>query len=487
MEIATISFAFCILGTLAVGLWASRRGKSEAVDYLLSSRDHGAVVTSLSASATDVSGWVLMGLVGMAFSTGLGVLWVIPAGLLGYALNWGLVARRIRERSKADGFVTFPGFLASGYSSKMSAAVRLITSIVILVFLTYYVSGQFNAAGKALRTFFEIPYELGVIVALAISLPYVIVAGMRGTSWSDVVQASLIGIAVIFVPIAALSHVGGLGSVVEGLRNIDPAMVSLTSGKSGSDAILHIVFWLSIGLAYPGQPQILTRFMAAKDDHAVTRGRWIAVGWFLLVSTMAVLAGLTARVGFADNAAIVQDSEQIIPALAALFLPAVLVGVVLAAVTAAIMSTADSMVLVLLTTLLADIRNVDSAKTKSFSIATRIGVGTIVAGTAAAIAFLSERKVFTVVLEAWAILGGAFVAVVFYRLWWDRTSPVATLAGIIAGLVAALFLNGDNYQIQIAASIIASAVAVAIAHVATAKATPLPQIADTPNSSEGVS
>ena len=271
-----------------------------------------------------------MGLVGMAFSTGLGVLWVIPAGLLGYALNWGLVARRIRERSASDGFATFPGFLSSGYASRISAVIRLLTSVIILIFLTYYVSGQFNAAGKALRTFFDMPYEWGVLGALAISLPYVVVAGMRGTSWSDVVQATLIAVAVIFVPIAALMHIGGIGNMFSDLRGIDPSMVSLTSGKTGLTPLSILCFGFRLVWPYRDSRKSLLVSWRQRTT-AVTRGRWIAVGWFLLVSTMAVLAGLTARVGFADEPAIMQDSEQIIPALAAMFLPFLLVGVVPAA------------------------------------------------------------------------------------------------------------------------------------------------------------
>lgn len=466
MDIATVSFAICILITLGVGLLAARRGTESSTDYLLSGRDHGPIVTSLSASATDVSGWVLMGLVGMAYSTGLGVLWVIPAGLLGYALNWGLVARRIRAQSVASDTETFPAFLSYGFTPKTSAVIRLMASAIILVFLTYYVSGQFNAGGKALRTFFNIPYELGVVIALAISLPYVIVAGMRGTSWSDVVQAVLIAIAVVFVPIAALNQAGGFSELHSKLNSIDPNLVSLTAGNTGTDALLYIVFWLSIGLAYPGQPQILTRFMAARNDKAVTTGRWIAVAWFLLVASMAVVAGLAARVGFSDNAAIAQDSEQIIPALAAVFLPALLVGVVLAAVTAAIMSTADSMVLVLITTLLSDVRGKHAGSAKKYQLWSRVIVGTVVAVAAATLAFLAERKVFNVVLEAWAILGASFAPIVFYRLWAKRISSVAIVAGMVVGLLSAILLGG-NYQIQIAGAMIASVVAISVAHLVT--------------------
>ena len=238
-------------------------------------------------------------------------------------------------------------------------------------------------------------------------------------------------------------------------------------------------------MAYPGQPQILTRFMAAKDDQALTRGRWIAVCWFLLVSGMAVLAGLAARVGFADNPAISQDAEQIIPALATLFLPAILVGVVLAAVTAAIMSTADSMVLVLITTLLSDVGNIGRKKVAKFHLWFRLLVAIAVAGVAATLAFLAERKVFNVVLEAWAILGSSFAPVVFYRLWVKNASAPATVAGMLTGLAGAILLNGDNYQIQIIVSLFASSVVIAIVHfLATRRTQAMQPVADTPPTSE---
>lgn len=464
MEIATAAFVFCMVLTMLAGLLAARRGTKTSVDYLLAGRDHGAVVTSLSASATDVSGWVLMGLCGMAFSSGLAVIWVIPAGLLGYLLNWGFVARRLRAASAEQGSETFPEFLSAGFGAKAAMLVRLVASLIILVFLTYYLSGQFNACGKALRTFFGISYEWGVIAALGIILPYVIVAGMRGTSWSDVVQAILIAIAVIFVPVAALFDVGGISALYSKLQATDPALVSITGGKSSWEAVLYIMFWLSIGVVYPGQPQILTRFMAAKDDVSLTRGRWIAVCWFTLVASMAVLAGLAARAGFANVPAIAQDAEQIIPALANVFLPAVMVGIVLAAVTAAIITTADSMVLVIISTVMADASSLIRKKLTSFSLVLRVFVGLFVASIAALLAFLSDRSVFNVVLDAWAILGSAFTIVVFYRLWIKTSTASGCILGMICGMITAFLLNGDNYQIQIIVAVLVSAVAVGFGH-----------------------
>ncbi len=465
MGIATITFILCMAATIAIGMLALTRGKKTSVDYLLASRDHGAIVTSLSASATDVSGWVLMGLVGMSFRIGISALWVLPAGLLGYYLNWGLVARRLRAISVEQGSETFPEFLASGFSGKSQLIVRLLASLVILVFLTYYLSGQFNACGKALKAYFNISYEWGVLAALAIIFPYIIVAGMRGTSWTDVVQAVLIAIAVIIVPIVALHEVGGLSSLYGKLKAIDPSLVSWTSDKRGGEAILYVLFWISIGAVYPGQPHILTRFMAAKDTKSLSRGRWIAICWFLLVASMAVLVGLAAKAGFADTPKIAEDAEQILPVLAGVFLPSFFVGIVLAAVTAAIMTTADSMVLVIISTLLADANSIiGKKKANYFSLTFRAVVGIVVASSATILAFLSNRSVFTVVLDAWAIIGSTFTIVVFYRLWVKNPSAISVVVGMALGLISALFLNGDHYQIQIIVSLGISLLGVVLTH-----------------------
>ncbi len=459
MGVIGIAFVAATIITIGAGLLAVRRRGGQSTDYLLASREQGTLVTSLSVAGTDVSGWVLLGLVGMAFTNGMSVIWVLPAGVLGYFLIWGLVARKLRRDSESFGSQTFPEFLSAGFGPRIAAAVRLVASLVIVVFLTLYLSGQFNGCGKAMHSFFDVPYEWGVLAGIPIMLPYIIFAGMRGVGWSEFVQALLIAVAVVLVPLTALGHAGGFVSMYEQLQSVDPKLVSWTGGKVGSDALMLILFWLSIGLCYPGQPQILTRFMAAKDERALLHGRWISVAWFLLVASMSVLLGWSARVAFAAVPAVASDPEQILPVLARQFLPAALVGLVLAAIICAIMNS--SMVFTILTTIIADFAALTGRRIERFGLGVRTITGVLIVGSAAAVGILGERSIFKVVLDAWAVLGAAFAPVVLYKLWAKRASGFAVLAGIVVGCASAIILNGTEYQMLAALAIGASAVGIA--------------------------
>jgi Na+/proline symporter len=463
MSVVAISFAVCTLLTILAGVVAVHGRKQDAGEYLLSNRTLGTLVTSLSVSGTDVTGWIFMGLVGAAYTGGLSVIWVLPAGMIGYFLLWALVARPLRKNAEATGAHTFPEFLSAGFPSLSARLIRGCAALVILVFLTMYLSGQFNASGKALYSFFQLPYEWGVLAGIPLMLPYIVVAGMRGVGWSEFAQAILIAIGVVLVPLIAFAHTGGFSPLIHGLQAADPALVSVTGKKVGFDAVMLVVFWLSIGLCYPGQPQILTRFMAAKDDETLVRGRWISFGWFLLVAAMSVLLGLCARVSFSDVTAISSDPEQTLPVLANRFLPPALVGLVLAAIMCAIMNS--SMVFVILTALIADTMALFGKRPDRYGLVFRSSAGLLVVGGAATLALLGERSIFKVVLDAWAVLGATFGPVVFYRLWTRQPRSSALLAGMASGCVAAVLLNGHD-ESQMVLSVAAAALAVVLVHFA---------------------
>ena len=463
MDLVAIIFVVCTAAYIGAGLVAARHGSSSANDYLLADRSQGTLVTSLSVSGSDVSGWVLLGLVGMSFKNGLSVIWVLPSGLLGYFLIWGLVAKKLHRQSSEHESKTFPEELSAGFGLRTSASIRFCASLVIVVFLTLYLSAQFNACGKAFHSFFDLPYELGVLAGIPIMLPYIIVAGMRGVGWSEFVQALLIAVAVVIVPLIALGHAGGPISLYKSLESIDPSLTSWTAGRTGNDALLLVGFWLSIGLCYPGQPQILTRFMAAKDEATLASGRWFSIGWFLLVAGMSVLLGWSARVSFAEVPTISSDPEQILPVLARMFLPTALVGVVLAAIICAIMNS--SMVFTILTTIIADFAALTGKRVDRFSGMARTITGLLIVGSAAAMAILGERSVFKVVLDAWGVLGASFAPAILYKLWSPHPRGIALLLGMITGCVSAIAWNGTEYQML--ASLTVGATTIAATHFLT--------------------
>lgn len=469
MTTATIAFVACTLLMASIGLfaWARSRGGS-ASDYLLADRSSGAWATALSGASSDTSGWVVMGLIGIAFTTGVGTLWVVPAGWLGYALNWWLVAERLRRQSAMTDADTLPHLLSAGGATggpTVRWLVRLVAAVVLVCFLTTYMSGQSLASGKLISTSLGVTLDAGIWIALALVFPYLVLAGFRGVVWSDMAQATLILVALLVVPTAALLNAGGLGSVLEMLRVEDPALASFIGGRDGWSAVLFVVFWLSIGLAYPGQPHILARFMAARSSQAISSGRLIALSWFTIIVTMSVLTGVCARAAYAeivDGA----DSERVLPILAAALLPGLAAGAALAAVLAASITTLNSQLFSVVSSLLADTSGLLRRPAPRLSGVVRTAVVLLVGAVASLLATFAERDVFNVVLDSWSILGAAFGPAVIYTLWVRRSLSLVTLIGMVVGASSAMLLTAAGGEVRLAASVAAAAAAIAIAHAA---------------------
>ena len=337
----TISFIIYTVGIVLVGLYAAKFASRSTSDYLLASKGLGAWVTALSASASSESGWVTLGLVGTAFNEGLAALWVAPGCLMGYVFNWWVMAHPLRKYAEEHEVYTIPDLLASIYKDR-AVVVRAISVIVIFFMMTAYVAAQFNAAGKAFEAVFHIKYQLGVLIGAGIVVVYTVSGGFRAVAWTDFVQGSLMWLALVVLPIVVIIHAGGFGQMFTTLKSMEPGLVNITSKKVGFAALGLIIGWLGIGLGYPGQPHVLLRFMAARDRKAINTGRIVAMTWGVFVFTGAVFLGLATRAVFK----VLPDAEQALPIISIQLLPGVLAGLMLAAVLAAICSTADSQLLV---------------------------------------------------------------------------------------------------------------------------------------------
>jgi len=431
----TISFVIYTLGIVLVGLYSAKFATRSTSDYLLARKGLGAWVTAISASASSESGWVTLGLVGTAFSDGMTVFWVVPGCLLGYLFNWWVLAHPINRFTASHEIYTVPDLMAALFEDR-AFALRIISVGVIFVMMTTYVAAQFNAAGKAFEAVFHVTYEVGVLIGVGIVVLYTMTGGFRAVAWTDFFQGLLMWIALIFLPLITIHHAGGWSGIVSTLASQDPTLVSGTGGKTGFAMFGLIAGWLGIGLGYPGQPHVLLRFMAARNEQAIRRGRIIAMVWGTVVFTGAVVLGLSCRALFGT----LPDAEQALPIIAVQLLPGALAGLMLAAVLAAICSTADSQLLVASSSISHDLyarltgKDLDSRHVVAMD---RLAVG-ILGLLAMLLALSKNRVIFEFVLYAWAGLGAAFGPPLILGLFWKRTTSLGAIAGAVTGFLTVL-------------------------------------------------
>jgi len=435
------SFALYTVLIIGVGLYSSKRQKKTDEDFVLANRELGPWVSALSASASAESGWVMLGLVGMAFSSGLSAFWIVPGIAAGYLFNWFVLAERLRKASAASGSVTLPQYICHRFGAD-SKALRIISVTIITAAMLGYVAAQMNAAGKAFDAVFQMPYWIGVLVGAGIILTYTVIGGFRAICWTDVVQAGFMFIALIAMPIITYFQFGSWAEVASAIASIESSnpdieLLSLSGGKAGGALIGFVIGMLGIGLGYPGQPHILSRFMALEDSGAANRGGKIAFSWFLIVYTGAIIFGLLARAHFGN----IGDPEQALPLAVTEFLPPILGGFVIAAIVSSICSTADSQLIVVSSALSRDVFGWGKADAsgggQQFIRLDRIVL--VVIGLLSVLFALSENRViFVFVLYAWGVLGAAFGPVMILGLLWPKANRQGAIAGMLTGAIVAI-------------------------------------------------
>jgi len=427
------SFLVYSLAIVGFGLWSTRMRKKTDDDFVLANRELGPWASSLSASASSESGWVMLGLVGEAYAFGLSAIWIVPGIAAGYLFNW--FAKRLRRHTSETGAATLTQFISSRFGTD-SLALKLVPVAVITLAMLGYVAAQMNAAGKAFNAVFELPYEWGVVAGAIIILAYTITGGFRAICWTDIIQASFMVIALIFMPIITFVKLGSFEAVGNALAEADPALLTWASGNVGWAGLGFVIGLLGIGLGYPGQPHVLSRFMAAKNDKTVKRAGMISMVWFILVYTGAIAFGLFARAYFGD----LTDPEQALPIAVGEFLPAVLGGFVIAAIVSAICSTADSQLIVVSSTISRDVLPMIRSKAATFLQTQRADriVLVLLAMLSIVFALTENRVIFEFVLYAWSALGAAFGPVVILGLLWKGCTGKGAIGGMLTGALVTI-------------------------------------------------
>lgn len=431
------SFIVYSLFIVGVGLYSSRRRKDTTDDFVLANRELGPWAAALSASASAESGWVMIGLIGEAFIEGMSALWIIPGIAAGYLFNWFVVADRLRKSTLHTGAATLPQYICNRYG-RNSSALRWISVAIITLAMLGYVAAQMNAAGKAFEAVFHLEYYLGVLAGAVIIFAYTITGGFRAICWTDVVQAGFMMVALIGMPIIMLAHLGGWDVAAHNLLADSPDLLTVSGRHSGLALLGFIVGYLGIGLGYPGQPHVLARFMASRDTSVVHQARWIAFVWMLLVYVGAIIFGVLAHANYGS----LGDPEQALPLAVGQLLPAVLGGFVIAAIVAAICSTADSQLIVVSSIISRDViakGNTDSSAGGAARFLRIDRITLTILGVIAVLAALTKsRVVFEFVLYAWSALGAAFGPVVILGLLWKRATKAGAVTGMIVGVVTTI-------------------------------------------------
>ncbi|MGB5345248.1 MAG: sodium/proline symporter [Woeseia sp.] len=418
---------------IGVGIWASRR-TSSVEDFFLAGRGLGAWVAAISASASSSSAWTLLGVSGAAFAWGLPALWLFPATVGGFLLNWYWVAPRLKSLAASEGAVTLSSVLAPASFAAQRSLVLRVAGIIIVFCFVFYVASQFEAAGKAFAAVFGLSKNLSILTGSAIVLAYTLLGGFWAVSVTDTVQGFLMFLAALLLPIMALIAAGGPADLLAGLQ-LRAGQGSPLAGSSLAMVVLFVIGTLGIGIGYPGQPHVVNRYMALRDARSLQQGRIIAIVWAVIVYAGMLLLGLCARVLYSELA----DNEQVLFYAAEQLLPAVLAGIMLAAVLSAIMSTADSQLLVAASAISHDWGLGEGKKHRGLGRSRLTVVIVLLAATALALVWRAD--IFSRVLFAWAALGSAFGPVLLLRLAGREVSAASTLGAMLLGFGLTVLLS----------------------------------------------
>jgi len=442
-----IAFVIYVTIVLGIGFYAYIRTKN-ASDYFLGGRNLSPAVSAISAGASDMSGWVLLGLPGYAYMAGLEAFWITLGLTIGVAANWMLMAKRLRVYSVLlDDAVTVPSYLQRRFGDT-KPWLKIIAGLAILLFFLFYVGSGLIAGGKLFNAVFGLDYTVAVIAGVVLILVYTLFGGFLAVSWTDVFQGLLMLAALIAVPVLVISNSGGLGGFTDKVAAVNPELLNIfTNAKGVSLSLLEIISLLGWGLGYFGLPHVLARFKAIRSADDVGQATVIGVSWAFMGYLMAILVGLCGTVYLAVPLA---DPERVFIELTSLIFHPLIAGVLLAAILAAIMSTVDSQLLVCSATLAEDLYPMMVKEPLSSEKRLQIGrVAVIVlALMATVLAMKPDSKVLEVVSYAWAGLGASLGPAILLSLYWRSMSAAGALAGILAGGATVIIweaLGGSGY------------------------------------------
>ena len=417
---------------LLIGFWAQRRVNSEQ-DFFLAGRQLGPWVAAISYSASAASAWTLLGMSGLAFTIGVSALWVALGAVLGCAFSWWILAPRIMNIGATENLLSATEFIALGTRGRQRQAIITLVSLIILFCFVVYIASQFQGAGNTFAATFNISSAQSIALGGAIILAYTLLGGFWAVSVTDTLQGLLMIFTAVLLPVAAIAHLGGPMGFWQALgEHSDGNYMSLSGNSLGLTAAGMIAGSLLIGISSFGQPHLVARFMALRDVRALRQGQIIATTWYAVVFLGMYLVGLAGRVlvGELDN------PEQVFFAVNAALFPSIMGAILLAAVLSAIMSTADSMLLVAGTTVAHDLGITERHKLQALTLS-RLVIAAI-SILAIAVAIYIPATIFQRVLFAWVAIGSALGPIIVCRSLQLKIAPQRVLPAIAVGFLAAV-------------------------------------------------
>ena len=440
----TITFVIYILAMIGIG-FAAWRYTRDLSDYILGGRSLGSFVTAMSAGASDMSGWLLLGLPGAVYASGVSESWIAFGLIIGAWFNWQFVAGRLRVYTEITrNALTLPDYFTHRFEDK-TKILRVIAALVILVFFTIYCASGMVAGARLFEQTFGLSYDTALWAGAAATILYVFVGGFLAVSWTDTVQASLMIFALLLTPVMVIMHAGGFADAVQAINTLDVKYSDMFHGTT-TIGIISLMAW---GLGYMGQPHILARFMAISSVDAMPNARRIGMTWMILCLGGAVAVGYFGIAYFAANpqqgATVQANHETVFITLSQVLFNPWIAGVLLSAILAAVMSTLSCQLLVSSSALTEDFYKVffrPDASQKEL-----VWVGRLMVLLVAVIAIVIARdpasKVLGLVGYAWAGFGAAFGPVVILSLLWPRMTRNGALAGMLVGaLTVIIWRNG---------------------------------------------
>ena len=409
---------------VGIGLWARGRTRDHT-DYFIGGRRLGAMVSSLSYAASTASAWMILGVSGIAYTQGASAIWLLPGTMIGHVVNWFLLAPRLRAASARNGWVTLTDVVCRDLDGDTKRRATAIAAIAIAISFTFYIAAQFQGAGNTFAETLDLPVSTSVVIGALVVLVYTLLGGFWAVSVTDACQAVVILVGSIVLCTAAVTACGGFGAL---LASVPATHLSLLGPHTGWLAVGFFIGMMSTGFGPIGQPHLLNRIMALRNETAVRRGRIVAPIWFTVVLGSMFVTGLAGH-ALANN---VVDGERLFFQLTETLLPTAVAGVMAAAVLSAVMSTADSQLLVV-----ASVVSHDLGVARERVSVSRWLVAGIVA-LAVAISLGAPEAIFSRVLFAWNALGATFGPVVLVTVLRLRYTPAAVPASMLVGFTGTL-------------------------------------------------
>lgn len=435
------SFILYLGFMLGIGIYYYKK-TSNLSDYVLGGRGLGSWVTAISAQASDMSGWLLMGLPGAAYLTGMESIWIAVGLAVGTFLNWQFVAVRLRKYTEIAGnSLTLSSYFGNRFRDEKNI-LRIVSSAIIVFYFSIYTASGFVAGGKLFSTVFGLDYTLALTIGVIVIIGYTFLGGFMAVSTTDLIQGIVMFFAVVIVPAIGIYINGGATATLDSIRSLNAEFLNpLTDVNGNALGLLAIISSFAWCFGYFGQPHILVRFMAIKSSSQIKKSKRIAMTWVLISLGAAVIVGMVGSVIIPET---LVDSEQVFMVMINGLLPSALAGVFLSAVLAAIMSTADSQLLVTASAFSEDLYKPlinKNATQKQLLNVSRIAV-LAVSIVAYVIALNPNSSVLAIVANAWAGFGSAFGPVVLFSLFWKKMTKESAVAGMIVG-GAVVFIWGN--------------------------------------------